>query len=501
MYKTFKTIIKHTAIYSTSDLLAKAVGFFLLPIYTRYLSPSDYGILELLAVSLNIIMILAQQGLQTSFFRAYSFDYKDDSEEQKSVISTSYLYLAFSSILFLGGMYLLSGQINGLLFQSKNYTNLVRLTFITGFFNTLTNIPFQLLRARLQSVRFSLVSILRFLLNLFFNIYFILKLKLGLSGVIYGNLCTGILIAVLTFFLVSRYLSLKISLAKLRGMLSYGLPLVPGALSFWVLTVADRYLLERLSSTTQLGLYSLGIRFSGILEFVLIQPFLTTWPSIYFPLAKEKDAQMTFSRLTTYFLLIGCFFGLGIIAISSPAIKVMADQKFWEASRVIPLLVFATLLYGLFSLLNLGIFIQNKTKYNPMIIGVAAAFNLLLNFLLIPPYGMLGAAYSIFFSYLLMNLLAYLINLRIYPIRYEWTRILKIVSVTALFVIGLTRLHSSSWHKELVIKIALLILFPFILWVTGFFASSELKRAKDFIRGLPDKLKLGKAYRLIFNKR
>lgn len=97
-------------------------------------------------------------------------------------------------------MYLLSGQINGLLFQSKDYTSLVRLTFITGFFNTLTNIPFQLLRARLQSVRFSLVSILRFLLNLSFNIYFILKLKLGLSGVIYGNLCTGILIAVLTFF-------------------------------------------------------------------------------------------------------------------------------------------------------------------------------------------------------------------------------------------------------------------------------------------------------------
>jgi len=501
MYQTFKTIIKHTAIYSTSDLLAKAVGFFLLPIYTRYLSPADYGILELLAVTLNIIIILVQQGMQTSFFRAYSFDYKDNQEEQKSVVSTSYLYLLFSSLIFLGGISLFSRPINNLLFQSKDYTLLVRLTFLTGFFNTLSNIPFQLFRAKLQSVKFSLVSIVRFSLNLFFNVYFILKLKLGLSGVIYGNLCTAVLISILMFILIWKHLSFKISWLKLKGMLGYGLPLVPGALSFWVLTVADRYLLERLSSTTELGLYSLGIRFSGILEFLFIQPFLTTWPSIYFPLAKEKDAQTTFSRLTTYFLLIGCFFSLGIIAISNPAIKVMADSKFWVAYKVIPVLVLSTLLYGLFSLLNIGIFIQNKTKYNPLIIGIAAAFNVLLNFLLIPPYGMLGAAFSIFFSYLLMNLLAYLINLRIYPLPYERIRILKIVTVTALVLFALNLIQVSSWKKELLFKLAVLLLFPLALWITGFFAPGELKKAKDFTLELFEKLGLRKAYRLIFNKR
>jgi O-antigen/teichoic acid export membrane protein len=501
MYQTFKTIIKHTAIYSTSDLLAKAVGFFLLPIYTRYLSPADYGILELLAVTLNIVIILVQQGMHSSFFRAYSFDYKDKEEDQKSIVSTSYLYLLFSSFIFLGGISLFSRPINNLLFQSKDYTLLVRLTFLTGFFNTLSNIPFQLFRAKLQSVKFSLVSILRFLLNVSFNIYFILKLKLGLSGVIYGNLCTAVLISILMFILIWKHLSFKISWLKLKGMLSYGLPLVPGALSFWVLTVADRYLLERLSSTTELGLYSLGIRFSGILEFLLIQPFLTTWPSIYFPLAKEKDAQATFSRLTTYFLLIGCFFSLGIIAISNPAIKVMADSKFWGAYKVIPLLVFSTLLYGLFGITIIGIFIQNKTKYNPLIIGIAAAFNVLLNFLLIPPYGMLGAAFSIFFSYLLMNLLAYLINLRIYPIPYEWIRILKIVLVTALFLFALDRIQVSSWKKELFFKMAVLLLFPLALWITAFFAPGELKKAKDFILELFEKLKLKRVYRLIFNKR
>jgi O-antigen/teichoic acid export membrane protein len=117
MYQTFKTIIKHTAIYSTSDLLAKAVGFFLLPIYTRYLSPADYGILELLAVTLNIVIILVQQGMHSSFFRAYSFDYKDKEEDQKSIVSTSYLYLLFSSFIFLGGISLFSRPINNLLFQ------------------------------------------------------------------------------------------------------------------------------------------------------------------------------------------------------------------------------------------------------------------------------------------------------------------------------------------------------------------------------------------------
>jgi O-antigen/teichoic acid export membrane protein len=430
--------------------------------------------------------------MHTSFFRGYSFDYKDNEEEKKEVVSTSYLYLLSSAFIFLGIATLFSRQINNLLFQSKDYTLLVRLTFITGFFNVLSTIPFQLFRAKLQSVKFSLVSILRFLLNVSFNIYFILKLKMGLSGVVYGNLFTAILISILTFFLIYKNLSLKFSFSKLKSMLSYGFPLVPGGLSIWVLSVANRYFLERLSTTTELGLYSLGSRFSGILELLIIQPFLTTWPSIYFPLAKEENAPPTFSRLTTYFLLIGSFCSLGIIAISNPVLKIMAGQKFWGAYKVIPLLVFSVLLYGLFSLLNIGIFIQKKTKYNPLIIGIAAIFNLLLNYFLIPPYGMLGAAYATFFSYLLMDLLAYIINVRVYPVPYEWIRILKIVSVTVLFLFILNQIQVNSWQRELLYKVLILLFFPLVLWGTGFFTSSELKRAKDFILELLEKLKLKK---------
>lgn len=408
------------------------------------------------------------------------------------MISTSYLYLLLSTFIFLGAISLFARQINNLLFQSKDYTLLVRLTIYTGFFNTLSTITFQLFRAKLQSVKFSLVSILRFLLNVSFNIYFILKLKMGLSGVVYGNLYTSILISILTFFLIYKNLSLKISIYKLKNMLNYGLPLIPGGLSIWVLSVADRYFLERFSTTTELGLYSLGSRFSGILEFLIIQPFLTTWPSIYFPLAKEKDAPLTFSRLTTYFLLIGSFFSLGIIALSNPAIKIMADPQYWGTYKVIPLLVFSVLLYGFFSLLNVGIFIQSKTKYNPLIIGIAAIFNLLLNFLLIPPYGMLGAAYATFFSYLLMDLLAYIINVRVYPIPYEWIRILKIISVTILSLFIINQVQVSSWKRELLYKFLLLFIFPLLLWVSGFFTSGEMKRAKDFIPELLEKLKLKK---------
>ena len=408
------------------------------------------------------------------------------------MISTSYLYLLLSTFIFLGAISLFARQINNLLFQSKDYTLLVRLTIYTGFFNTLSTITFQLFRAKLQSVKFSLVSILRFLLNVSFNIYFILKLKMGLSGVVYGNLYTSILISILTFFLIYKNLSLKISIYKLKNMLNYGLPLIPGGLSIWVLSVANRYFLERFSTTTELGLYSLGSRFSGILEFLIIQPFLTTWPSIYFPLAKEKDAPLTFSRLTTYFLLIGSFFSLGIIALSNPAIKIMADPQYWGTYKVIPLLVFSVLLYGFFSLLNVGIFIQNKTRYNPVIIGIAAVFNLSLNYFLIPPYGMLGAAYATFFSYLLMDLLAYIINVRVYPIPYEWIRILKIISVTILSLFIINQVQVSSWRRELLYKFLLLFIFPLLLWVSGFFTSGEMKRAKDFIPELLEKLKLKK---------
>ncbi|MFH0931505.1 MAG: polysaccharide biosynthesis C-terminal domain-containing protein, partial [Candidatus Zixiibacteriota bacterium] len=156
------------------------------------------------------------------------------------------------------------------------------------------------------------------------------------------------------------------------------------------------------------------------------------------------------------------------------------------------LLVFSVLLYGLFSQLNIGIFIQRKTRYNPLIIGIAALFNLLLNYLLIPPYGMLGAAYATFFSYLLMDLLAYIINVRVYPVPYEWIRILKIISVTILSLFIINQVQVSSWKRELLYKFLLLFIFPLLLWVSGFFTSGEIKRAKDFIPELLEKLKLKK---------
>jgi O-antigen/teichoic acid export membrane protein len=120
---------------------------------------------------------------------------------------------------------------------------------------------------------------------------------------------------------------------------------------------------------------------------------------------------------------------------------------------------------------------------------------------LIPPYGMLGAAYATFFSYLLMDLLAYLINIRIYPVTYEWLRLLKIILVTVVILFILNRIQVYSWKMELVYKLPILLLFPVFLWITGFFTSSELKRAKDFILELGEKLKFKKAYHLIFRKK
>ncbi|MDH4222628.1 MAG: polysaccharide biosynthesis C-terminal domain-containing protein, partial [candidate division Zixibacteria bacterium] len=137
-------------------------------------------------------------------------------------------------------------------------------------------------------------------------------------------------------------------------------------------------------------------------------------------------------------------------------------------------------------------FIQKKTKYNPLIIGISAIFNLLMNYLLIPPYGMLGAAVASFSSYLLMDLLAYLINLRIYPIPYEGVRILKIIIVTILLFFVLNQIQISSWKGELLYKLSILPLFPLLLWVSGFFTSNELRRAKNFMPSLLEKLKLKK---------
>ncbi len=482
-----KTIIKqlgeHTFIFGLGNILQGAISFLLLPVYLHYLSPSDYGILALLDVISMICGAIILQSIPTALFRSYSFDYQDNEIEKKRAVGSAFLYLVFSALLSFGTLIILAPYITAMVFSESYQVSLVKLIFLTGFFNVPSNIPMVVMRAKLQSRTMVTISIIRGLATIMFNIFFVAYMKMGITGIVLGNLIPAAVMFAISPWLLRGDMLWTFSLRKIRNMLAFGWPLVPGFLGGWIFSSADRYLLEHLSTTSELGVYALGFKFASILSLVFLGPFQIAWPAIFFPKAKEDDALPVFKRFTTYFMLLGCGLALCVVVGAEPLIRIMGSEEYLNAHIVVPVLALGLLLGpgGLQEVLNVSLYVKEKTKIVPMIVGAGAGINIILNVLFIPFYGMMGSAVATLISSLLIAALTYAAGYRYYRITLEYVRIMAILVLYTLLSILNHMIRIEAMFPMLLYKSVLLLAYPglLLLW----FFNTEEKRALSELFG------------------
>ncbi|MEW5766867.1 MAG: oligosaccharide flippase family protein [bacterium] len=473
----------HSGIFMVGGLASKLVGFLLIPVYTRYLSPADYGILELLFVTLEVVTILAVLGVDSGLFKAFSFE-AGSNEEKREVVSSAYYFILVASALIFGGLILLARPISSLLLKDTgDYSGLLRLLFMAGFLKANSIVPFKILRANLESIKYTLISLLGFVIAVSLNIYFIVGLNQGLAGIVYSDLISSLVVLTVNTIIAKPWLIFHFYWNELARMLRFGLPLVPTAMAYLIINISDRYFLEHLSTTSQLGLYSLGNKFSSIFHFIFLTPFLTVWPSIYFPLAKSEKASEELGQLFTYFWGVGVWLVLWLSFLIKPGIIIMAAPEFHSAYRVVPILLVSLLFYGVVQCVGIGMLIAGKTKYIPGLIMLAAGINLGLNSLLIPSYGMMGAAWATLFSYLVMSGLSWGVSQRIYPITYELRRVLKIGGAGCLLYGGWHLIQGGASTTRLIVSgILLSSMFPFLLYFMGVYHDKEIEIIKEKLK-------------------
>jgi O-antigen/teichoic acid export membrane protein len=483
MWSFLKEVTKHTTIYGMGGLATKLVGFVLLPLYTHYLTPADYGVLGLLYITMRVLDIVAIQGMTTAVFRAYTFEFKGETEQQREAVCTAYFYSIGSAVLLFGSLSLLSQPFNDIVFKDGDWTYLFRLMFLAGVFRSTQNVPRQIMRAHRRSALYSIIQFCDFVMAAGLNIYFIVFAGKGLAGIVYSEVIREGLLMIVFFFTIRPYLARRFSKQKLKEMLAFGLPKVPGGISFLVLSASDRYFLEHFSTATELGLYSIGYRLAGLLGDFAIQPFLQTWPTMYFPLAKESpdEGKGILGRFMTYFLVVVGFMALGICVFVEPLLRIMADPKFAGAVQVVPLVVLALVFSGVYRVLIVGINIRKKTIFIPMMVGGAAALNVFFNALLIPRWGMMGAAWATVFSYIAMCTAAYIIDHHFFPIQYERGRIVRVViALASTFAISRV-VTPDHLLGQVAAGLSMLLLYPATLGVLGFYTEAELDKLKSFV--------------------
>ncbi len=466
---TLRQLGKHSIIYGLGSLLPALLAFVLLPLYTAYLTPIEYGVFSLLLVTSNIVSVVAQMGLGSALFREIIYQESDES----TALGTALTFLVATSGLFCLILTSLSAKFSSLIFSTPNYAPLLSLTFVSSLLSMTDVVAMTKLRIGQNSALFAALSMARFALGVALNIFFIAVLRRGVTGLVVAGVLQSSVSAAVSLRVLRQELRPTLSIPMLRRLLAFGVPLVPFGLARLALTSADRYFLQRFFTTHEVGLYSLGYNFGMVISLVVWAVQLA-WPAQMFAIAKRPDAEGVFSKILTYYLAAIGFLGLGLSVLAREILMVMTTPAYYGAYAVVALIALSYILYGTVFITNTALETRNKVKYmSPIIIG-SAVINLGLNYLLIPLYGMMGAAWATLISFSILAVVQVAVNLRLWHIPYEYKRIAKMTLVWGLIYGGCLLIRTPKIWLNFGLKLGALASYPILLYILGFYEQQEL---------------------------
>jgi O-antigen/teichoic acid export membrane protein len=483
MFDELKKISSQTLIYAVGILLSKAIGFFLIPLYTHYLTPEDYGILELLELTSFFAGFFIAMGIHNAILRYFA--HYQEARDKYEVISTAVLFVSCSGFLITVILVMFSNFFSQLVFDTVKYSYLFSIVFVNLYFGILLELCRTSLRAEGKSVLFTILAVIYTLIAVSLNILFIVVLGLGIKGILYS---TFIVQVILLFYLAIYFYpktKLHFAFSKLKLILKYGIPFIPTGIFLFILNWADRYFLKIYANLEIIGLYSLGYKIGMIVVMLGGFPFSLFWNAYMFDVYKKPDAKKIYSDVLTYYFLLLSFIALGLSCLSKELITILANPAFLKSYLIIPVISFAMVFMTLDNILRVGILTSNRTHYLPYVEGFAAAAHIGLNFLLIPPFGMLGAGISTLLSYVIRAIATVFVSNRLYPIQYEYKRLSLIMgnAIVIIFISKIIRLETLGW--AIVGKTFIILLFPVLLYLTNFFQVEEKNYIKYKMSKLP----------------
>jgi O-antigen/teichoic acid export membrane protein len=463
-------LLRHSAVYGLGSFVARIVGVLLLPLYTRYLSPSDYGLIETLVALSAVLTALVAQGMKSAFFRFY-FD-SAEPERRLLVIRTAFWYVlaASTSVTVLG--IVLAPQVSWLLFGTHSHGTLVIAAFI-GLWSALNYEQLtSLFRVEQRSSAYVVATLANVAITIGATVVLVVAFHKGPIGVLVGNF-TGTLIVYAALLLYSRHaLGLQFDRKLYRAMNRFGLPLVPSAVALWLTNFSDRFFLIKLTDAHEVGLYSIGVRVASALV-LLLTAFRLAWPAFAYSIDDDREAQRTYSFVLTYVVYVCCWIALALGLLAPWIVKLITTRAFYPAQNVVAPLAFGVAAFGAYVVVQIGTGRARQTRSNWLVTGAAAALNVALNFALIPTYGRMGAAIATVAAYTLLFIgMAWRAH-RVFPVAYQWRR----VATLGLASVGLT-IVGKVLDVPLAVALALTAAFPLVLLLLGFYLPVERRRLR-----------------------
>ncbi|MHB8346829.1 MAG: lipopolysaccharide biosynthesis protein [Acidiferrobacterales bacterium] len=479
MIRETKTLVRHTAIYTFGTILRNLASIVMLPIYTRHLSPSDYGVIELLSTTVDLFAVVFGLRVGEAIFR-YHASYQE-IRDKNEVISTALILVAGLTLCGLLLLVSLGNELSMAVFGTTKRATEMRLYGITLPLSALVELAFISLRAEQRPWSFVLLSTLRLVLQLSFNIYFVVFRQMRVSGVIYSAvLSSSSMFVVLTLYTVS-HTGLRFSGSKARELAIFSWPLVLSSVATFFFTSSDRFFLRHFGNTAEVGIYSLGYRFGYLLLAMGWAPFSGIWDSQRYVVLKSDDPKIIFNKTFVVVSLTLIFGALGIAVFSQDVLRIMSNRRFWDAYEVVPMILIAYVFQAWTSFTNVGLLLHGKTLhtfYSTIAAAVVAAVGYVI---LIPRFGAIGAAVATMVGFIARFAWIYSVSQSSYDMGLRWGKVAKI-SVLAIVIYLLSLFVPSRIVWTITIHAMEMVLFLGLLLVLPVFDPQERASIISLIR-------------------
>jgi len=471
-------ILQASALYSLALIAQRVVGVLLFPLYTHYLAPSAYGLLDLMDQTVSLWGLLI--GAQFSAALFYHYFQDQAADWRRRVVATTILGAAGlgvgSGLLGLAG----AAPLSRLLFGTSNYAGYFYLLFASMAVSFPLEACFCWFKATNLAGLFVFSSILRLVLTIGITATLLVVYKLGILAILWGNLISGIVLLILMGAYCANRMSFTFDWELFVRMCRFSVPLALTGVAYFIIHFGDRFVLQRYVSLTELGVYSAGYKIEMLVSYIH-SSFHTYWSAQIYEIVRREDGRKMFARVFTYMILVLATCALGLTLFAGPLLAVLATPAYYPAAAIVPVIVAAYFVRAIGDFFRCLLYVNNRPGLDAFYNWIGAGVGLAGYFLLVPPLGMWGAAIATLIIFVVIAVIAARSSYKILPWEIEVGRIVKIAVCAAVVLSVRYSLQIKSIGMEFVLGLGLLLFFGLLLLLLRFATFGELAAARKAV--------------------
>ena len=396
--------LNSSLIFGLGFVFLRGVSFLLLPLYTNLLSTFDAGAVFIVYSTLAFLNPIYSFGMDAALFKFFN----SEKHTTKTIISTSVLSVVVYSLVLSCLIYSISCFWFPLMNLEYNWLSIVSIVL---FFDALSSRLLVVLRLLNMPLYYLGVGFINIVSSIVFNVLFIQHYSLGNKGAVFALVSTAIIQFIFLIPVFLRHINWRFFNSSLgRQMFWFGIPFFPASILFILTSVIDRFFIKHFVGLEDVGIYGAGYKIGSIVSIVVVA-FNLTWQPYYLKRSKDENFLLNIRLISQKFFIVLLYLATSISVWSPQIVKIniqghyIIGPAFWDAVNIVPWIAFGYFFYGLFILQMPTIYLKNKQKWSPFFWGLGALLNIILNYVLIPRLGIVGAAVSTFISFFIMFVL------------------------------------------------------------------------------------------------